>query len=104
MAKAAEGRPPAFQAGRRGSLGLLACELGSQLTELELLTQRKDPGLLIRESWVRIPPGPPGCGEHRSAGIAHPPPLHPHRPLVRRGSLSSQVKLETSAAYQLTNE
>ncbi len=24
------------------------------------LAHRKDPGLLIRESWVRIPPGPPG--------------------------------------------
>jgi dihydroxy-acid dehydratase len=26
-----------------------------------VLAQRKDPGLLIRESWVRIPPGPPGA-------------------------------------------
>jgi hypothetical protein len=24
----------------------------------ELLPEGKDPGLLIRESWVRIPPGP----------------------------------------------
>ena len=59
VARAAPGRPPAFQAGRQGSLRLLACELGSQLPELEFLAHQKDPGLLIRESWVRIPPGPP---------------------------------------------
>jgi len=49
---------PASQAGRPGSLRLLAHELGSQLPELEFLAHQKDPRLLIRESWVRIPPGP----------------------------------------------
>ena len=50
---------PASQAGRPGSLRLLAHELGSQLPELEFLAHQKDPGLLIRESWVRTAPGPP---------------------------------------------
>ena len=62
VARAAEGRSPAFQADHRGSLGLLpghfACPLAAP-GPVELLIRRKDPGLLIRESWVRIPPGPP---------------------------------------------
>ena len=56
VARAAEGRPPAFQAGRRGSIGLLADKLGSELAELEFLAHPKHPGLLVRESWVRILP------------------------------------------------
>src|SRR4030042_6751865 len=52
-------RPPSFQGGREGSLRLFGREFGSQLADLELVAQRKDPGLSIRESWVRIPPGPP---------------------------------------------
>jgi hypothetical protein len=30
-----------------------------QVVGPRLLAHRKDPGLLIRESWVRIPPAPP---------------------------------------------
>ena len=40
----------------------ITCPLAA-LYALELVAHRKDPGLLIRESWVRIPPGAPG---HRS--------------------------------------
>ena len=63
MARAAERRPPAFQAGRRGSVRLRPHHLApplAPLDALELLAQRKDAGLLLRESWVRIPPGPLG--------------------------------------------
>jgi hypothetical protein len=81
-----EGGPSSFQAGCRGfdprlppqapldvttrasrgppEGGLLLCR---QVVRPRLVAQRKDPGLLIRESWVRIPPGPPGdiIGLHR---------------------------------------
>jgi hypothetical protein len=33
--------------------------LSRQVVGVRLQAQRKDPGLLIRESWVRIPPGSP---------------------------------------------
>jgi len=54
-ARAAGGWPSAFEAGCERAVRLLAHELGSQLAELELLAHRKKPGLLVRDSWVRIP-------------------------------------------------
>ncbi len=58
-ARAADGRPPASEAGCRGWLGLPSRYLAYPLAPLdavELLTHRKDPGLLVRKSWARIPP------------------------------------------------